>query len=97
MVNAMINNKDNDFSQSDTSNYLKKISDKEYRESIERAIAQANAGQTISQEDFEKEMEITDSIMTPEELRNELLEGIKDSKEGRFISVEDLIIESKNW
>ncbi len=88
----MTDDKDNDIS-----NYLKKISDKEYRESIERAIAQANAGQTISQEDFEKQMEITDSIMTPEELRNELLEGIKDSKEGLFISVEDLIIESKNW
>jgi hypothetical protein len=37
--------------------YLKKITDKEYRESIERAIAQANAGQTISQEDLEKEIE----------------------------------------
>ena len=37
--------------------YLKKITDKEYRETIERAIAQANAGQTISQEDLEKEIE----------------------------------------
>ena len=37
--------------------YLKKITDKEYRKSIERAIAQANAGQTISQEDLEKEIE----------------------------------------
>jgi hypothetical protein len=45
----------------------------------------------------EKEMDITESIMTSEELRNELLEGIKDSEEGRSISVEDLKKESQNW
>ena len=35
--------------------------------------------------------------MTPDELRKELLEGINDAKEGRSISVEDLIKESRTW
>jgi hypothetical protein len=36
---------------------MKPISDTEYRESILRAIAQAEAGDLTSQEDFEKEIE----------------------------------------
>ena len=35
--------------------------------------------------------------MTPDELRKELLEGINDLKEGRSISMEDLIKESESW
>jgi hypothetical protein len=35
--------------------------------------------------------------MTPDELRKELLEGINDLKEGRSISMEDLIKESETW
>ena len=36
---------------------MKPISDVEYRESVLRAIAQAEAGDLTSQEDFEKEIE----------------------------------------
>jgi PHD/YefM family antitoxin component YafN of YafNO toxin-antitoxin module len=77
--------------------YFPPMTFNDYSKRIDEAKQQVKLGQVISLEDFEKEMEITDSIMTPEELRNELLEGIKDSKKGLFISVEDLIIESKNW
>ncbi len=46
----------------------------------------------------EKDIDINQGYsMTPDELRKELLEGINDAKEGRTISVEDLIKESKTW
>ncbi len=46
----------------------------------------------------EKDMDISQGYsMTPDELRKELLEGINDAKEGRTISVEDLIKESRTW
>ena len=46
----------------------------------------------------EKDIDINQGYsMTPDELRKELLEGINDAKEGRLISVEDLIKESRTW
>jgi hypothetical protein len=46
----------------------------------------------------EKDIDINQGYsMTPDELRKELLEGLNDLKEGRSISMEDLMKESETW
>jgi hypothetical protein len=43
------------------------------------------------------EIIIIDHPMTPADVRNELLSGIKDAQEGLLINVNDLMNESQNW
>ncbi len=46
----------------------------------------------------EKDIDINQGYsMTPDELRKELMEGINDLREGRSMSMEDLIKESETW